>query len=805
VVKKVVPIRPESAAAAPHDSVVRNVLPIPDHARTGLVTYDAKDPDTKYPPIRQLRPPKGAPNVLVVLIDDAGFGASSAFGGPCQTPTAERLAKGGLKYNRFHTTALCSPTRQALLTGRNHHSVGMGCITEAATGSPGYSSVLPNTMSPIARTLKLNGYATAQFGKCHEVPVWETSPAGPFDAWPTGGGGFEYFYGFIGGEAHQWYPSLYEGTTPIEVEKTPEEGYHFVPDMADKAIAWIGQQKALIPDKPFFIYYAPGATHAPHHVPKEWADKYKGKFDAGWDKLREEIFARQKKLGVIPADCQLTKRHEQIPSWDEMPEAMKPVLRRQMEVYAGFLEYVDHHLGRVIDALEKLDLLDDTLIYYIIGDNGASAEGTLNGTFNEMINFNGASDIETPEFLMAHLDELGGPQSYNHYAVGWAHSLNTPYQWTKQVASHWGGTRNGTIVHWPNGVDGKGEVRSQFHHVIDVAPTILEAVGIPEPILVNGVQQSPIEGVSMAYSFNDAKAAERHETQYFEMFGNRGIYHKGWTAVTRHKTPWLMVGEKVPAFDDDIWELYDTNKDWSQANDLSKKMPEKLHELQRLWMIEATRYNVLPLDDRAAERFNSDLAGRPVLVKGSTQILFGGMGRLSENSVLNVKNKSHSVTAELTVPDGGADGVIIAQGGNIGGWALYAKEGKLKYCYNLLGVEQFFAETADALPKGDHQVRMEFAYKGGGLGKGGDVTLYVDGKKAGFGHVAATAGIVFSADDGCDVGCDTGSPVSPEYSAMDNAFNGTIRGVQLAIDEAAEDADHLVSPEDAMRVAMARQ
>ena len=355
----------------------RSALPIPSKPSTGLITYDAKDPDTKFPPIEQLRPPKGAPNVIVILIDDAGFGSSSAFGGPCHTPNAERLAAQGLKYNRFHTTALCSPTRQALLTGRNHHSVGMGCITEAATGSPGYSSVLPNTMAPLAKTLKLNGYATAQFGKCHEVPVWETSPAGPFNAWPTGGGGFEYFYGFIGGEAHQWYPSLYEGTTPIEVKKTPEEGYHFMEDMTDKAIGWIGQQKALMPDKPFFIYFAPGATHAPHHVPKEWADKYKGKFDQGWDKLREETFARQKKLGVIPQDCALTPRHEQIPAWDAMPEEMKPVLRRQMEVYAGFLEYADHHVGRLFDTLDRLKLTDDTLIYYIIGDNGASAEGTL--------------------------------------------------------------------------------------------------------------------------------------------------------------------------------------------------------------------------------------------------------------------------------------------------------------------------------------------------------------------------------------------------------------------------------------------
>jgi len=787
------------------DSIQRTILPIPDRPRTGLITYDAKDPDTKFPPITPLRPPKGAPNILIVLLDDVGFGASSAFGGPCNTPTAELLAAGGLKYNRFHTTALCSPTRQALLTGRNHHSCGMGGITEIATSAPGYSSVLPNTISPLARTLKLNGYSTAQFGKCHEVPVWETSPVGPFDAWPSSGGGFEYFYGFIGGETNQWYPALYEGTTPVEPKKTPEEGYHLMEDMADKAINWIAQQKALIPDKPFFVYFAPGATHAPHHVPKEWADKYKGKFDQGWDKIREETFARQKKLGVVPPDCQLTQRHKEIPAWDEMPAALKPVLTRQMEVYAGFLEYTDHHVGRLVDSLKKLDLFNDTLIYYIIGDNGASAEGTLNGTYNELMSLNGASALETPEFLMARLDKLGGLESYNHYAVGWAHAMDTPYQWTKQVASHWGGTRNGAIVHWPNGIKAKGELRAQFHHVIDVAPTILEAARLPEPTFVNGVQQKPLEGVSMLYSFNDAKATERHETQYFEMFGNRGIYHKGWAAVTRHSTPWLLGGEKVPAFDDDNWELYDTSKDWSQANNLAKQMPKKLHELQRLWLIEAIRYNVLPLDDRRAERLNSDMAGRPVLIKGNSQILFGSMGRLSENSVVNIKNKSHSVTAEIVVPTTGAEGVIVAQGGNTGGWSLYAKGGKLKYCYNLFGAQFFYAESSSTLPSGDHQVRMEFAYAGGGLGKGGTASLYVDGKKVGEGKIGATVPMLFSADDGCDVGVDTGSPVSPDYGSRGNEFSGRVKGVQLAIAKDAESVDHLVSPEDAIRIAMARQ
>lgn len=779
----------------------RTHLPMPNTIRPSIVNYDAKSSDTKNPPIEQLRPPKGAPNVLIVLIDDAGFGSSATFGGPCATPTLDKLAKSGLMYNRFHTTAICSPTRQALLTGRNHHSVGMASITETATGAPGYSSVRPNSMAPLAMTLKLNGYATAQFGKNHEVPVWQTSPIGPFDAWPTGGGGFEYFYGFLGGEANQWYPTLYEGTTPVENKKTPEQGYHLVTDMTDKTIKWISQEKMLAPDKPFFIYFAPGATHAPHHVAKEWADKYKGKFDQGWDKLREETFARQKKLGVIPADCQLTARPKEVPAWDSMPEAFKPALRREMEVYAGYMEFTDYNVGRVVDLLEKLKILDDTLIYCIVGDNGASAEGGINGCFNEMSYFNGLQDLETPEYLTARLDKLGGPESYNHYAVGWAHAMNTPYQWTKQVASHWGGTRNATVVHWPNGIKAKGEIRSQFTHVIDVAPTVLEAAGLPQPQSVNGIQQEPIEGTSMLYSFDNTKAPEQHDVQYFEIMGNRGLYYKGWSAVTKHYTPWI--NSKRAAFDDDVWELYDGSKDWTQANDLAKQMPEKLHELQRQWLIEAARYKVLPLDDRLFEKINPDLAGRPVLIKGKTQLLAGGMGRLSENCVLNIKNKSHSVTAEIVVPEKGAEGVIICQGANIGGWTLYAHDGMLKYCYNWGGFKKFMVESASALPAGQHQVRMEFAYAGGGAGKGGKVTLYTDGKKVGDGNVEATLATIFSADDGCDVGEDSGSAISPDYGPIGNAFNGEIKGVQLSI--ADDPNNHEVNPEDAINAAMGRQ
>jgi arylsulfatase A-like enzyme len=787
-----------------NDAFARTSLPIADVQRPGTITYDAKDPDTAFPPITEVRPPKGAPNVVVILIDDVGFGASSAFGGPCNTPNFEKLAAGGLRYTRFHTTALCSPTRQALLTGRNHHSVGMGGITEIATGAPGYNSILPNTKAPLATTLRLNGYSTAQFGKCHEVPVWQTSAAGPFTAWPTGGGGFEYFYGFIGGENNQYDPALYEGTAPIEPPRTAAEGYHLTEDLTDKAIAWMRQQQALMGDKPFFIYFAPGATHAPHHVPPEWIEKYRGRFADGWDRQRETTFERQRELGVVGPDAVLTPRPPEIPAWDDMDPRLKPVLEREMEVYAAFMEHTDHHVGRLLDALGPT--LDDTLVYLMIGDNGASAEGTLQGAFNEMANFNGMAALETPEFMISKLDEFGGEHSYGHYAVGWAWAMDAPYQWTKQVASHWGGTRNGTIVHWPNGIEERGGIRNQFSHVIDVAPTILEAAGIPEPLSVNGVQQSLYEGTSMLYSFSDAAAPERHETQYFEMFCNRGIYHKGWSAVTKHSTPWLMGGAPMPAFDDDVWELYDGSSDWTQANDLAAEMPEKLRELQRLWLLEAVKYNVLPLDDRIIERLNSDLAGRPVLVKGTSQTLYGGMGRLSENSVLNIKNKSFAVTAEVAVPAGEAEGVIIAQGGRFGGWSLYVTGGRAKFVYNVLGIDSFPIEATEPVPSGTTtQVRMEFAYDGGGFNKGGDVTLYYDGTPVGTGRVERTQGFVFSADETTDIGYESGTTVSQDYTAHSSRFNGTVAWVQIDLGDDAQDADHYLTAEERIRVAVARQ
>ncbi len=781
----------------------RSILPMPDKTYDGPVYDDAKDPRAVFEPIEPLRPPAGSPNVLVILLDDVGFGAASVFGGPCRTPNAERLANRGLSFSRFHTTALCAPTRQALLTGRNHHAVGMGAITEIATAAPGYTSVRPQSAAPLAEVLRLNGYSTAQFGKCHEVPVWQTSPVGPFEAWPTGGGGFEHFYGFLGGETNQYAPALFNGTTPVEQDKTAAEGYHFTEDMTDRAIGWVRQLSSLTPDRPFFMYYAPGATHAPHHVPLEWADKYKGEFDDGWDALRERIFAEQKRRGVVPEEAELTRRHEEIPGWDDMPAELKPVLARQMEVYAGFLEHTDHHIGRLVDAIDDLGMLENTLVFYIIGDNGASAEGSINGSFNEYLFFNGAAALETPEFLASRIDQFGTPDAYNHFSVGWAHAMDTPYQWTKQVASHWGGTRNGTIVHWPRGIESTG-VRHQFHHVIDIAPTILDVAGLPHPSSVNGAEQIPLHGVSMKYAFDDASAPDRHTTQYFEIAGNRGIYHEGWTAVTKHATPWLAMAE-LPAFVDDVWELYSPD-DWTQAHDLSTEMPDKLRELQELFLVEARKYNVLPLDDRRVERFDAAIAGRPVLVHGRSQILYGGMSRLTEATVLNIKNVSHAVAADIDVPEGGAAGVIIAQGGSFGGWSLYVRnDGVPVYCYNLMGLQVTKVAGPEPLSAGSHRVVMSFDYDGGGPARGGNISLSVDGAKVAEGRLEKTVPLVFSLDETCDVGHDSGLPVSDDYRSESSEFTGTVHTVLIELADGGADFNHLVDPQLRLSLALSRQ
>jgi arylsulfatase A-like enzyme len=761
--------------------VPRTVLPIPERAHVGLTTYDAKDPDTSFPPITPRRPPSGAPNVVIVLLDDIGFGASTAFGGPCATPNADRLAARGLRFNRFHTTALCAPTRQALLTGRNHHSVGMGVITEMATSAPGYDAVRPNNASPLAETLKLNGYCTAQFGKCHEVPAWLTSPLGPFSQWPTGSG-FEYFYGFLGGETNQYYPAIYEGTTPVEPSKTPDDGYHFTEDMTDKAIAWVRQQRSLMTDRPFFMYYAPGATHAPHHVPKDWADRYRGRFATGWDELRGEIFARQKELGVIPADAELTPRPDEIPAYDDMPDELRPVLERQMEVYAGFLEHTDFHVGRLLDTLDDLEVLDDTLVYYIIGDNGASAEGTINGSVNEMFLFNGAAEFETPEYLVANVDNIGTPAAYNHYAVGWAHAMCTPYQWTKQVASHWGGTRNGTIIHWPNGIDAQGEIRTQFHHVIDIATTVFDVAGLPQPDFVNGLQQMPLHGVSMAYSFDDAGAPERRETQYFEMMCNRGIYHKGWTAVTKHRTPWVMSAPLV-SFDHDVWELYDTNNDWTQAHDLAAEMPDRLRDLQRLFLIEAAKYNVLPLDDRTPLELTT-LERPSVEPERETYIYFPGTAEVPEAEAVNIRGRSYKILANVDVESTDAHGVLFAHGSRFGGHTLFIKDKKLWYVYNFLGIppEQQLISSKE-ITKGKHTLGMEFFKESTGEhGEAlGTARLYIDDDAVAEGKIRTQAGNFMLCGDGLCVGRDSSDPVSKEYPSGFEFEGGTIQGVAVTV------------------------
>jgi len=763
-----------AAGAQQPPALDRTNLPIKEPDYPAITEVDARN--AKAPPRFEVKAPQGAPNVLIVLIDDMGFGMSSAFGGPIHMPTLERLAAGGLKYNRFHTTSLCSPTRTALLSGRNHHMNNMGAITEAATAFPGNTGQRPNNVAPLAEMLRLNGYSTAFFGKNHETAAWEVSPSGPTDRWPTRSG-FDKFYGFIGGETNQWAPFLYDGLTAIEVSDKP--GYHFTVDMTDHAIAWTRFQKSLTPDRPFFVYYAPGATHAPHHVPKEWADKYKGKFDQGWDKLREETLARQLQLGVVPAGTKLANKPTDIKDWSALSADEKKLFARQMEVYAGFGEQTDHEIGRYIDTIAEMGQLDNTLVFYVVGDNGTSAEGGLIGLFNEMTYFNGVP--ETVADQLKHYDEWGGPSTYPHMAAGWAVAGDTPFMWTKQVASNFGGTRNGLVVSWPKGIKAKNQLRSQFHHVIDIAPTVLEAAHLPEPKSVNGTVQAPIEGVSMVYSFDNAKAADRHTRQYFEMFGNRAIYDDGWFAATIHKTPWGK-GPLHP-LTEDVWELYDTRNDFSLANDLAAKNPQKVKELQALFLEEAKKYRVLPIDDRLLERINAATAGRPDLMGGrKTLSLYDGMTGMSENVFINIKNRSHTISADLTLPTAAVTGTILCQGGRFGGWSLYMSGGKPAYTYNYLGLEMLQVVSSKAAAAGKTIVRFEFAYDGGGMGKGGTATLYLNGDKVGEAKFPHTQGFAFSADETSDVGIDDATPVVESIgSGHKSRFTGTIDKVTVTL------------------------
>ena len=758
------------ALAAP--AMTQEVLPRPDPKFQGTIgrTYKDSTPD-KIPLITA---PAGAPNVLFIMIDDAGFGDWSTFGGQIPTPNLDHLAQAGLSYTRFHTTALCSPTRAALLTGRNHHSAATGVITELGSGYPGYSGQIPKSEAMISEMLRQNGYSTAFFGKNHNIPDWETSVSGPFDRWPTMQG-FDHFYGFVGGEANQWQPALYEGNTPVEMEvpKGREKDYTLNENLADKAIEYIHQEKSATPDRPFFIYYAPGATHAPHHVPQAWIDKFKGQFDQGWDKYRQETYQRQLKMGIIPPDTKLSPRPAEIPAWDSLNADQKKIASRLMETFAAFTAQTDYEVGRVIDSIRDIGQLDNTLIMWEIGDNGASMEGTLNGVFNEMVSLNGQQ--EDTSYILKHLDEIGGPTSYNHFPVGWAWAMNTPFQWGKQVASHFGGTRNPLVVSWPARIKDKGGIRTQFHDVIDVAPTLLEAAGVPEPVEVNGVWQKPIEGVSMVYSFNDAGAKSHRGTQYFEMFGNRALYHDGWIAVCRHgRLPW----ENAGSFDfaNDVWELYNVDEDFSEANDLAAKYPEKLRELQDLFWAEAAKYNVLPLDDRFAERADPSL--RPSLIAGQTDFTyFSGAYRIPESSSANIKNRSHVITAYVDNP---GDGVLVAAGGTVGGYTLFVKDGVPTYEYNWFGMNRYRVVSSEPLPAGKSTVRVEFKYDGGGMAKGGTVTMFVNDKKVGEGRVDKTIFVRFSADETFDTGLDTGSPVSDLYQSPFK-FDGKLNKIEIDI------------------------
>ncbi len=764
------PLTAQSAA----DKLDRNVLPIPQPKRPLYKELDARK--VKAPPLFEVKAPASAPNVVIVLIDDMGFGVPSSFGGPVPMPTLDSLAKQGLRYTNFHTTALCSPTRAALKAGRNHHTVNMGFITEMATSFPGATGQIPNATAPLAEMLRLNGFSTAAFGKWHETAAWETSISGPFDRWPTRQG-FDKFYGFLGGETNQWAPFLYDGDAQVELPDDPD--YHFLTDMTNKAVSWIKYQKALTPDRPAFVYFAPGATHAPHHVPKEWIDRWTGKFDQGWDALRAETLARQIQMGIVPAGTKLAQKPNVIKDWDTLSSDEKRLFTKQAEVFAAYAEFTDHEIGRMLGAFEDVGEADNTLVFYIAGDNGTSGEGGQNGMFNEYTYFNGVQ--EKVEDMLKSLDKWGGPETYPHMAAGWAVALDAPFGWMKQVPSDFGGTRNGMVVHWPKGIKAKNEIRTQFSHVIDVAPTILEAIGLPEPKVVNGTPQIPMEGDSLVYSFEDAKAKERHTTQYFEIAGNRAIYHDGWFARTIHRAPWEPKGRHP--LDQDVWELYDVNADFSLANDVAARNPQKLADLQALFMKEAEKYHVLPIDDRVFERLDAKSVGRPDLMQGRTSLtLAQGMTGMLEAVFINVKNKSKTVTAEIEIPESGGNGTILAQGGRFGGWSLYVKDGVPAYDYNFLGLQRTTIAATSPLTPGKATIRFDFAYDGGGPGKGGTGTLFVNDQKVAQGRIAHTQAGIFSADETADVGVDLGTPVVEAIgSEKESKFTGRIPKVTVQI------------------------
>jgi arylsulfatase len=760
----------------------RTRLPIQFEPPRIEAATDYRSQQVPFPAPRQVRAPEGAPNVLVILLDDMGFGASSAFGGPCAMPVAEDLAANGLKFNRFHTTAVCSPTRAALLTGRNHHSVGMGIVTDFSSTAPGYTGMRPDDAATLAQTLSGNGYATGAFGKWHQVPQFAITPSGPFTHWPTGEG-FDKFYGFIGGADDQFYPSLYEGTAQVEPPATPADGYHLSEDLADQAQRWIHALRTVDHDRPWFTYLAFGATHSPFQVPESWRDRYRGKFAHGWDYQRERTLARQKEIGIVPPDTKLTAWPDGAPRWNDLNDTERAVAQRIMEIYAAFAEHTDAQVGRLVEFLRASGELDNTLIFYILGDNGASAEGRLTGTFNESRTYSGIP--ETAEEILPRIDEIGGPSSYVNYPVSWALAMDTPMQWTKQVASHFGGTRNGLVVHWPAGFADRGQIRSHWHHVIDVAPTILEAASIPAPEYLNGVRQRPLEGTSMLYALRDGSAADRHVTQYFELFGNRGIYHQGWTAVTKHRTPWDLGGARQVAFTDDVWELYDITRDFSQAENLAAQYPDKLAELRGLFLAEAARYQVLPLDDRGIERMDAATAGRQQNQVGDSVTLYPPVRRLYGEAWPAIRNRSFIISVTVCADSAASDGALVAIGSSFNGYACYVREGYLTFAHNMCGLETTHIRAGGPLPAGDHTVAYHFDYDGGGLARGGTGRLFIDGAPAGAGRVARTA--VF-AGGRLTIGANPGTPVTADYArGGEYPYTGRIRSVTVtALPDGAE-------------------
>lgn len=754
-------------------------LPNPPEAFRGVINLDAASSTPYWSPT--VVPPKDAPNILLIITDDVGFGAPSTFGGIIPTPAMDRVAAAGLRFTQFNSTALCSPTRAALITGRNHHSVGFGVITEVSTGYPGYNSVITKDKVTIGKILKDNGYATSWFGKNHNTPSFQISQAGPFDQWPIGMG-FDYFYGFMGGETNQWQPgNLMRNTTPIH-PYVGKPGWNLITAMADDAVGYVNELNALDPKKPFFLYYAPGGTHAPHHPTPEWIDKFKGKFDMGWNVARDQIFANQKRLGVIPQQAKLTPWPDSLKKWDELPADEKKLYAHQMEVYAAYLAYTDHEIDRVIQAIDDMGKLDNTLVIYISGDNGGSAEGTPNGTPNEMTTFNGINVPVADQ--MKYLDAWGSDQTYPHMAVGWTWAMDTPFKWTKQVASHFGGTRQGMAISWPNRIKDAGGIRNQFHHVIDIEPTILEATGIDAPLQVDGIAQKPIEGTSMAYLFDkpNADKPSTRTTQYFEMLGLRALYHEGWMAsTTPYRAPWDITAQPPKDIVNGVkWELYDITKDWTQNDDVAAANPAKLKELQDLFWVEANKYQVLPLD---ASGFTRVVAQRPSIVAGRTEFnyLSPVTGILPGNEP-NILNKSYVISADVTVPQSGGDGVLVTDGGRFGGYALYLLKGKPVFSYNLEGVAQFRWEGTEALTPGKHGISFDFKYAGPGFGKGGTGVLSVDGKQVASRTIPNSVPFVFGVDESFDVGSDTGTPVDDKDYQVPFAFNGSLHKLTVKLE-----------------------